>query len=116
MQRNSGFPYSDINAIIGKDQSSVGGGKLVVGHLDGRLESETTDLGEGNKMVVVERKNGKQAQLAEVRFPKLNLVVGVGVPAKFSKSRACVGFLAKVCQIQPCHVVCKAEIFHHSSL
>jgi hypothetical protein len=56
VQRNSGFPYSDINAIIGKDQSGVGGGKLGVGHLDGRLESETTDLGEGNKMLVVERK------------------------------------------------------------
>ena len=34
-----GFAYSDINAIIGKDESGVGSGELGVGHLDGRLGS-----------------------------------------------------------------------------
>lgn len=65
---NSGFPYSDINAIVGKDQSGVGGGKLGVGHLDGRLESETTGIGELRKMLVVERKTEDKRSLAGVHF------------------------------------------------
>jgi len=38
-QGSSGFAYSDFNAIVGKDQSGVGGGKLGGGHIDGRWES-----------------------------------------------------------------------------